>query len=265
VEWLLGYLCLGAVVGFFAGLLGIGGGLVMVPVLSFLFSAQGFPSDRVMHLALGTSMAAIIFTSISSLRVHHINGAVNWNTVKLVTPGIIFGTLCGVALVNSLPGRYLSIFIILFIYYAATKMWVNSTTSPSRNLPGESGMFVVGWIVGGVSSLVAIGGGILTVQFLSACNVRLQHAIGTASAIGLPIAIVGTVSYIASGLVQPQELPEYSLGYIYLPALVGIAVFSVVSASIGAKVVHITQTATIRKIFIILLYILGTKMLVGLF
>ena len=265
MEWWLGYLCLGAVVGFFAGLFGIGGGLVMVPVLSFLFSAQDFPPDRIMHLALGTSMAAIIFTSISSLRVHHINGAVNWNIVKLVTPGIILGTFCGVILVNSLSGRYLSIFIVLFIYYAATKMLINSTTSPSRNLPGKTGMFAAGWIIGGVSSLVAIGGGILTVPFLSACNVRLQHAIGTASAIGLPIAIVGTASYIASGIVQSQALPEYSLGYIYLPALIGIAVFSVISASIGAKVVHITQTKTIRKVFVILLYVLGTKMLVGLF
>ena len=265
MEWLLGYLCLGAVVGFFAGLLGIGGGLIMVPVLSFLFSAQDFPSDRIMHLALGTSMAAIIFTSLSSLRVHHINGAVNWNIVKLFTPGIIFGTFCGVALVNSLSGMCLSIFIILFIYYAATKMWVNSATSPSRNLPGKAGMFAAGWIIGGMSSLVAIGGGILTVPFLSACNVRLQHAIGTAAAIGFPIAIVGTASYIVVGIVQSQELPEYSLGYIYLPALVGIVIFSVVSASIGAKVVHITQTATIRRIFVILLYVLGTKMLVGLF
>jgi len=265
VEWWLGYLCLGAVVGFFAGLFGIGGGLVMVPVLSFLFSAQDFPSDRIMHLALGTSMAAIIFTSLSSLRVHHINGAVNWNIVKLFTPGIIFGTFCGVALVNSLSGMCLSIFIILFIYYAATKMWVNSATSPSRNLPGKAGMFAAGWIIGGMSSLVAIGGGILTVPFLSACNVRLQHAIGTAAAIGFPIAIVGTASYIVVGIVQSQELPEYSLGYIYLPALVGIVIFSVVSASIGAKVVHITQTATIRRVFVILLYVLGTKMLVGLF
>jgi len=281
VEWLLGYLCLGAVVGFFAGLLGIGGGLIMVPVLSFLFSAQDFPSDRIMHLALGTSMAAIIFTSLSSLRVHHINRAVNWNIVRLFTPGIIFGTFCGAALVNSLSGRCLSIFIILFIYYAATKMWVNSATSPSRNLPGKAGMFAAGWIIGGMSSLVAIGGGILTVPFLSACSVRLQHAIGTAAAIGFPvrlqhaigtaaaigfpIAIVGTASYIVVGIVQSQELPEYSLGYIYLPALVGIVIFSVVSASIGAKVVHITQTAAIRRVFVILLYVLGTKMLVGLF
>lgn len=265
MEWWLGYLCLGAVVGFFAGLLGIGGGLIMVPVLSFFFSAQGFPPDRIMHLALGTSMAAIIFTSISSLRVHHINGAVNWHIVKFVTPGVIFGTFCGVTLANSLSGRYLSIFIILFIYYAATRMLINNATKPSRQLPGKAGMFTVGAFIGGVSSLVAIGGGILTVPFLSACNVRLQHAIGTAAAIGFPIAIAGTIGYIASGIVQSQMLLEYSLGYVYLPALAGIVVFSLVTASIGAKVTHITQTATIRKIFVMLLYVLGTKMLTELF
>jgi uncharacterized membrane protein YfcA len=265
VEWWLGYLCLGAVVGFFAGLLGIGGGLIMVPVLSFFFSAQGFPPDHIIHLALGTSMAAIIFTSISSLRVHHINGAVNWHIVKFVTPGVIFGTFCGVILANSLSGRYLSIFIILFIYYAATRMLINNATKPNRQLPGKAGMFTVGTFIGGVSSLVAIGGGILTVPFLSACNVRLQHAIGTAAAIGFPIAIAGTIGYIASGIVQSQMLPEYSLGYVYLPALAGIVVFSLVTASIGAKVTHTTQTATIRKIFVMLLYVLGTKMLTELF
>ena len=265
MEWWLGYLCLGAVVGFFAGLLGIGGGLIMVPVLSFFFSAQNFPPDRIMHLALGTSMAAIIFTSISSLRVHHIKGAVNWHIVKFVTPGVIFGTFCGVTLANSLSSRYLSIFIIIFIYYAATQMLINTIPKPSRQLPGKIGMFAMGSFIGGVSSLVAIGGGILTVPFLSACNIKLQHAIGTAAAIGFPIAIAGTFGYIANGIIQSKILPEYSLGYVYLPALAGIVIFSVISASIGAKVTHITQTKTIRKIFVMLLYLLGTKMLVGLF
>jgi uncharacterized membrane protein YfcA len=126
-------------------------------------------------------------------------------------------------------------------------------------------MFTMGSFIGGVSSLVAIGGGILTVPFLSACNIKLQHAVGTAAAIGFPIAIAGTTGYIANGIIQSKILPEYSLGYVYLPALAGIVIFSVISASIGAKVTHITQTKTIRKIFVMLLYVLGTKMLVGLF
>ena len=265
MEWWFSYLCLGAIVGFFAGLLGIGGGLIMVPVLSFLFSAQNFPPDRVMHLALGTSMAAIIFTSISSLRIHHINRAVNWFVVKYFTPGVIFGTLCGVTLASSLSSRYLSIFIVIFIYSAATQMLIHNIPRPSRQLPGKIGMFAVGGVIGGVSSLVAIGGGILTVPFLSACNIKLQHAIGTAAAIGFPIAIVGTIGYIANGIVQSEVLPVHSLGYVYLPALVGIVIFSTISASIGAKVTHVTQTATIRIFFVILLYVLGTKLLIELF
>ncbi len=265
MEWLLAYLCLGSVVGFFAGLLGIGGGLIMVPVLSFLFSAQGLPSDLILRLALGTSMAAIIFTSISSLLTHHMSRSVNWGIVKFIMPGVILGTFCGATLAHNLPGKYLSIFIIFFIYYTATKMVINSTPSTNRALPGKIGIFTVGGIIGGVSSLVAIGGGTLTVPFLTACNVRLQHAVGTSTAVGCTIAIVGTVGYISSGIIHSQILPEYCLGYIYLPALAGIVAFSMVTATIGAKVTHIVKIKIIRKIFVILLYILGTKMLVSFF
>jgi len=265
VEWWLGYLCLGAVVGFFAGLLGIGGGLIMVPVLSFIFSAQNFPPDRILHLALGTSMAAIIFTSISSLRIHHMHRAVNWHIVKYITPGIIVGTLSGATLVSSLSSRFLSIFLIVFIYYAATKILLNNTYKPSRQLPGKIGMFTAGGIIGGVSSLVAIGGGLLTVPFLSTCNVRLQHAIGTAAAVGFPIAITGTIGYIVNGIVQSPVLPEYSLGYVYLPALGAVVLVSTITAAIGARATHIAPTTTLRKVFVVLLYLLGTKMLIGLF
>jgi uncharacterized membrane protein YfcA len=265
VEWWLGYLCLGAVVGFFAGLLGIGGGLIMVPVLSFMFYAQNFPPDRILHLALGTSMAAIIFTSISSLRIHHMHRAVNWHIVKYITPGIIVGTLSGATLASSLSSRFLSIFLIVFIYYAATKILLNDIPKPSRQLPGKMGMIAAGGIIGGVSSLVAIGGGLLTVPFLSTCSVRLQHAIGTAAAVGFPIAITGTIGYIANGIVQSHALPEYSLGYVYLPALGAVVLVSTLTASIGARATHIAQTTTLRRVFVVLLYLLGTKMLIGLF
>ena len=262
MEWWLGYLCLGAIVGFFAGLLGIGGGLIMVPVLSFIFSSQNFPPDRIMHLALGTSMAAIIFTSISSLYTHHTHKAVNWHIVKYIVPGIIVGTIGGTTLVSSLSSRFLSIILAIFIFYAATQILLNKTPKPSRQLPGKVGMFTVGSIIGGISSLVAIGGGILTVPFLSNCNVRLQHAIGTAAAVGLPIAISGTIGYIVYGIVQTQVLPEYSLGYVYLPALGGIVLVSTLTASIGARATHIIRVTTLRKIFVVLLYFLGTKILI---
>ncbi|MDQ3185378.1 MAG: sulfite exporter TauE/SafE family protein [Pseudomonadota bacterium] len=265
MEWWLVYLLLGVVVGFFAGLLGIGGGLIMVPVLAFIFSAQHFPPDRILHLALGTTMAAIIFTSASSLRTHHVHGAVNWQVVKTITPGIIVGTLGGATLVSTLSSEFLSIIFVAFIYYAATQMLLKIKPKPSRKLPGKVGMFGAGSVIGAVSSFVAIGGGLLTVPFLSICNVRLQHAIGTAAAVGFPIAVAGAIGYIVNGLAQSQPLPAYSLGYVYLPALGWVVLASILTAPLGAKTTHAVQTATLRKIFVVLLYLLGTKMLVGLF
>jgi uncharacterized protein len=265
VEWWPIYLLLGAIVGFFAGLLGIGGGLIMVPVLTFIFGTQHFPPDRILHLALGTTMAAIIFTSVSSLRTHHAHGAVNWQIVKYITPGIVIGTLGGATLVSALPSRVLSIIFVVFIYYAATQMLLKTIPKPSRTLPGRLGMFGAGSVIGAISSFVAIGGGLLTVPFLSICNVRLQHAIGTAAAVGFPIAVAGAIGYIANGMAQPQPLPEYSLGYVYLPALGWIVLASTLTAPLGAKTTHIVQTATLKKIFVGLLYLLGTKMLIGLF
>ncbi len=265
MEWWPAYLLLGAVVGFFAGLLGIGGGLIMVPVLTFIFSAQHFPPDRVLHLALGTTMAAIIFSSVASLRAHHAHGAVDWQVVRYITPGIIVGTLGGATLASSLSSQFLSIVFVVFIYYAATQMLLRITPKPSRKLPGRAGMFGAGGIIGVVSSFVAIGGGLLTVPFLSFCNVRLQHAIGTSAAVGFPIAVAGAIGYIINGMAQPQPLPEYSLGYVYLPALGWVVLASTLTAPLGARATHIMQAATLRKIFVVLLYLLGTKMLMRLF
>jgi len=265
MEWWPAYLLLGAMVGFFAGLLGIGGGLIMVPVLTFIFSAQHFPTDRILHLALGTTMAAIIFTSISSLRTHHAHGAVNWQVVRYLTPGIIVGTLGGATLAGALSSQFLSVIFVVFIFYAATQMLLKTVPQPSHQLPGKTGMFAAGNVIGAVSSLVAIGGGLLTVPFLSVCNVRLQQAIGTAAAVGFPIAVAGALGYIANGMAQSQALPEYSLGYIYLPALGWIVLASMLTAPLGARTTHAVQTDTLRKVFVVLLYLLGIKMLVGLF
>ncbi|SEP32962.1 sulfite exporter TauE/SafE family protein [Nitrosovibrio sp. Nv6] len=265
MEWWPAYLLLGTIVGFFAGLLGIGGGLMMVPVLTFIFGAQHFPPDRILHLALGTTMAAIIFTAASSLRAHHAHGAVNWQVVKYITPGIILGTLGGATLVSMLSSHVLSIIFVAFIYSAATQMLLGINPKPSRKLPGRFGMLGAGSVIGMVSSFVAIGGGLLTVPFLSICNVRLQHAIGTSAAVGFPIAVAGAIGYIVNGMAQSQPLPEYSLGYIYLPALGWTVLASMLTAPLGAKTTHIMQTATLRKIFVVLLYLLGTRMLIGLF
>lgn len=275
MEWWFVYLLLGAIVGFFAGLLGIGGGLIIVPALTFIFTAQDFPADRILHLALGTTMATIIFTSATSLYTHHKHAAVNWNIFKYMTPGIVIGTLGGTVLAGTLSSIMLRIIFVLFIFYAATnmllklipKMEPKSDENPElqHTLSGKLGFFVAGGTIGAVSSLVAIGGGILTVPFLTMCNIKLRHAIGTAAAIGFPIAVTGTIGYILNGLMQSQSLPEHSLGYVYLPALGWLVLASMLTAPLGAKTTHSTQTATLRKIFIVLLYFLAIKMLLGLF
>ena len=265
MEWWLIYLLTGVFVGFFAGLLGIGGGLIIVPVLISLFTAQDFPADRIIHLALGTTMATIIFTSAASLRAHHQHQAVQWRIVKNITPGVLLGTFAGAALASSMTGQILSIIFVIFIFYAATQMLLQFRPSPIFQLPGQVGLFLTGSVIGTLSSLVAIGGGLLSVPFLTLCNVKLQHAIGTAAAIGFPIALAGTVGYIVNGYLQTETLPPYSLGYVYLPALLWLVLASMLTAPLGAKLTHSTKTSILRTIFVVLLYGLGIRMLLNLF
>lgn len=264
MEWWLLYLGCGAFVGFFAGLLGIGGGMTLVPLLSIAFAAQQFSSAHILHLALGTSMAAILFTSVASLRAHHAHEAVLWPVVRGIAPGIIVGTLLGTVIAGFLPTRPLSIFFTAFVYLAATQMLVGLKPKGVRELPGKGGMFTVGGVIGGISSLVAAGGAVMTVPFLTYCNVKLHQAIGTSAAVGFPIAVAGTLGYIFNGLGK-NPLPEYSIGFVYLPALTGVIVASTLMAPLGAKLAHRTKVNTLKKIFAFVLYLLATKMLVSLF
>ncbi len=261
--WLLAYLALGAVAGFFAGLLGVGGGAIMVPVLALLFAAQGFAANHVMHLALGTSMAAIVFTSLSSLRAHHRHGAVRWPIVKSIAPGILLGTFAGAQLASVLPTRPLAIFFTFFMSYVAFQLFANIKPKPLRQLPGSFGMFVVGSLIGTVSALAAIGGGTMSVPFMLWCNVKMHEAIGTSAAIGFPIALAGTAGYLIGGW-QASGLPPASLGYVYLPALAACVAMSMLTAPLGAKAAHRLPVGTLKKIFATVILLLLAKMLHGL-
>jgi uncharacterized protein len=263
-EWFLGYVALGAVAGFFAGLLGVGGGAIMVPILAMMFAAQGFPEAHLMHLALGTSMATIVFTSISSFRAHHKHGAVIWSIVRAIAPGIVVGTLLAAQVAARVPTKPLAIFFAAFISYVAVQMILNIKPKPSRQLPGNLGMFGVGAVIGGISALVAIGGGSLSVPFMTWCNVKVHQAIGTSAAIGFPIALAGTIGYMISGY-GAAGLPSGSFGFIYLPALGATVVTSMLVAPFGAKVAHSLPVATIKKVFAGVLILLSAKMLHGLF
>ncbi|HMV06251.1 MAG TPA: sulfite exporter TauE/SafE family protein, partial [Accumulibacter sp.] len=231
--WWLAYTALGVFTGFFAGMLGIGGGLVMVPTLTLMFAAQAaFPATEVLHLALGTSMATILFTALASLRAHHRHGAVLWPVVAQITPGILLGTLLGTLFAASVPARPLALFFTGFVCLIALQMILDIKPKPSRELPGTGGVLAVGTGIGAISALVAIGGGSLTVPFLTWCNVRVQNAIGTSAAVGFPIALGGSLGYIVNGWEQPG-LPAWSLGYIYLPAFIWLVPASMLSAPLG--------------------------------
>lgn len=265
LPWVLAYLALGAFAGFFAGLLGIGGGLVMVPLLAMIFQAQGgFPVDELLHMALGTSMAAIIFTSISSLRAHHRHGAVLWPVVWQITPGILLGTMLGTRFAAHLPAHLLAIFFSVFVCLVAVQMCLNLKPQPTRELPGGLGVVSVGVAIGALSALVAIGGGSLTVPFLNWCNVRVQHAIGTSAAVGLPLAIGGTAGYIFNGWALPG-LPPGSMGFVYLPGMLILVVASMTTAPSGARLAHRLPVAILKRIFSVVLVLLAAKMLWSLF
>lgn len=263
-EFWWAYLALGAFAGFFAGLLGVGGGAIMVPILTSIFLAEGFPKSEVVHLALGTSMAAIIFTSISSLRAHHAHGAVLWKVVRGMTPGILFGTFGATFVAALLPTRPLTIFFACFISYVAVQMLLNIKPKPHRDLPGAFGLGAVGLGIGGVSALVAIGGGSLSVPFMSWCNVKAHNAIGTSAALGLPIAVAGAIGYLVNGWGHPG-LPPLTAGFIYLPALVLVTVVSTLVAPFGARLAHRLPVATLKRVFAGVLVALVVKMLWGVF
>ena len=257
---ILTYMFFGAIAGILAGLLGVGGGLIIVPIISYVLPMQGIATPHNHLIALGTSLASIMFTSISSFMSHHRNKAVNWDIVKQITPGILIGTFLGGKVAALLPTSLLKGFFVVFLYYVATQMILNIKPNPSREMPGALGNTLAGGTIGIVSSFVGIGGGSLSVPYMSWCNVPMRHAIGTSAAIGFPIAVAGGLSYLVSGWSVP-DLPAYSLGYIYLPALAGIAIVSVCTAPFGAKLAHTLPVDKLKRYFALLLYAMGTQML----
>jgi uncharacterized membrane protein YfcA len=263
-EWWWAYLALGAFVGFFAGLLGIGGGAAMVPVLAFIYAAKGFDAAQVVHLALGTSMATILFTSVSSVRAHHGHDAVNWAAVKRMAPGIVAGTFGGALLASVLDVRLLSVVFTLLIYYIASQMFFGKKPQADA-LPMTPGRtHLTSALIGVISSLTATGGAALVVAYLVKRGIRIHEAIGTAAAVGWPLAAAGTAGYVLTGLGQ-SNMPAYSVGFVYLPALAGIVVASMLLAPLGAKLAHRTPGPLLKKIFAALLFVLATKMLFSFF
>lgn len=264
IHLIVALLALGAFTGFFAGLFGIGGGGIMVPVLTLLFAQYQFPTEHLVHIALATSMAAIVPTAIASLRTHHQHQAVLWSVVIKITPGILIGTFAATFLASYLSAKFLAIFFSCFMAFVALQMALNRKPQPSRQLPAAPTMCAVGSGIGAISALVAIGGGTLTVPFLVWCNVALPVAIGTSAAVGLPIALAGASGYAINGW-RAAALPDYTLGYIFWPAVLAMAAMSFITAPLGAKLAHRLPIALLKKLFSLLLIGLSVQMLVTVF
>ncbi len=263
MEWWLGYAAVGAAVGFFAGLLGIGGGAIMVPLLVMLFEALGLPKAHILHLAVGTGMASILFTSLSSMRAHAARGVVRWDLALALTPGILAGGLLGSAITAWISTQLFAALFTGVVFFAATNILVDRKPKPSRQLPGALGTALVGVVISFFSSLAALGGAFLTIPFALYCNVPMLQAIGTAAIVGFPIALAGGIGFVVSGWGQ-SGLPPHSLGYVYLPAVVGITLASVLTAPLGAAAAHRVPTGRLKQIFALLLYGLAARMLVSL-
>ena len=258
--WLLVLLTMGAVGGFAAGLLGIGGGMLLVPFMTMIFTARQVAPELVVHMAIATSLAIIVFTSMSSVRAHHAHGAVRWPLVKLLAPGILLGSWIGPWIGKQLDARPLALVFAVFVTFSATQMVLNKKPSATRELPGATGLFVAGGVIGVVAGLVGAGGGFISVPFMTWCNVRMHNAVATSAALGFPIALGGTLSNIWNGW-GVAGLPPYSFGFVYLPALAVIAAASMLAAPFGARAAHRLPVAQLKKIFAAILYLLAAYML----
>ncbi len=251
---------LGICTGFLAGLLGIGGGMIMVPFITFMLSQRGVDADLAVKMAIATSMATIIFTSVSSVRAHHKRGAVRWDLVKGLAPGIVLGSMIGsLGVFALLKGAYLAIFFGLFVGFSATQMFLDKKPAPTRQVPANAGLMGAGGVIGFISGLVGAGGGFISVPFMTWCNVAIHNAVATSAALGFPIAVANVAGYIISGM-SVEGLPADAFGFIWLPALVVIAACSVFTAPLGAKAAHMLPVKKLKRIFASVLYVLAAYM-----
>lgn len=260
METVLIYAMAGAVAGLAAGVFGIGGGLVIVPVLLVVFDQQGISELVSVHLAVGTSLATIIVTSLSSIHSHYRLGNVLWPVLRPLTVGLIAGALLGSWIASWLPGNLLRRVFALFAFAMALRMAFAGQPPASRTLPGHSGLAATGVGIGSVASIVGIGGGGLTVPFLVWCGTPMRNAVGTSSASGMPVALAGTLGYILAGSGQPV-LPAGSTGYVYWPAVVGITSVSVFLAPMGARLAARLPAMVLKRAFAVFLVFVGLSLL----
>ena len=256
------YLAIGAATGFFAGLLGIGGGTILVSSLALMFAAQAVPPAYVMHMAIGTSLAAIVAGSWASFRTHHRHGAVDWGVVRVMVPGVLAGALAGGALSRWISTGFLKFFFLAFLVVVTAQMVFGLKPRAARSLPGPAGLAGVGIFTGVTSSLFGGGAAAVGVPFFTWCGMTIHRAIGTVAALGFPLAIAGSVGYALAGT-GIEGLPAWSAGFVYVPAFVVISAASVLVAPFGARLAHRLKGPTLRRIFAMFLLAIGAKVAIA--
>jgi len=256
------YLAIGTVVGFLSGLLGIGGGVIIVSSLALMFSAHAFPANYVMHMAIATSLGAMLAGSFASLRTHDRHDAVDWGVVKLMTPGLVAGSAGGAALARLMPTAFLKFVFLGITIFLAAQMVLGLKAKASRALPGRPGLAAAGFFIGIVSGLFGGGAAAIGVPFLTWCNVGTHRAIGTVAALAFPLAVAGSIGYAVAGW-SIAGLPRWSVGFVYLPALVGISAASLLLAPLGARLAHRLPAARLRRIFALVLVGMAMKVAVS--
>lgn len=252
------YIIVGAVSGTLAGLFGVGGGLIIVPALVYSLTAQGVPPTVLTHIAVGTSLAVIVFTSINSIIAHQRHAAILWPLVRFITAGVLIGTVLGAITAAYIQGPVLQKIIGVFAIIMALEFKPKASFPP----PQAPELISAGGVIGWASAIFGIAGGSLTVPFLLWRSVPIQKAVATSAACGFPIALVGAFSYAATGW-SAEGLPAWSSGFVYWPALVGIAATSMFFARVGAKLAHRLNPKRLKQMFSLMLLLIGANFLLG--
>lgn len=264
IEMILVMLAVGSIAGFIAGLLGIGGGMIIVPVVLWVLQMKGLGGiEHAQHLAVGTSFAIMVFTTFSSVMAQQRKGSVDWAVVRRMAPGMVVGVIIGSMLAKRLSNEALQVFFIVFVVLVALKTLTDAKPKPTRSLPGPAGLAAVGSLFGMASSWVGIGGGSLSVPFMLYCNVPVRTAVGTSAGLAWPIAVAGAVGYLYSGW-NVAGLPEGTLGFWYLPAVAVLSVATMLFAPLGVKAAHKLPPEKLKLAFGVLLLVIAARMLWGL-
>lgn len=257
------YLAAGVVIGFLSGIFGIGGGLIIVPVLLFAFALQAVSDAIAIHVAIASSMAIIMVTALSSVRAHWRRGNVLWPVFRSLSIGMLIGAFAGAQITSRLPAELLSGVFAVFMLIMAARMFFSGTPRGEHRESGRFATGAVGAAIGALSSVVGIGGGGMTVPYLTWRGMSMRHAVGTSAACGLPIAVAGTLGYVLAGAGRDLPLPPFSTGFIHWPSVAGITATSVFLAPVGANVASRIPHEHLRRGFAVLLLVVGLNLLLG--